>query len=136
MANDLRRRVAALERAQPVIVNVGNDHAASGFTAFIAETFEREPNGCHADSAARLFGLVDARDFLKWCSARFTEEAHSIIAKAAYGDDWRARADEVAEEAAARCRAVHGDGWERVMLDSMSNDNGHSRYQSGSDNRP
>ncbi|TPK42634.1 MULTISPECIES: hypothetical protein [unclassified Mesorhizobium] len=128
MSTDLRRRIAMLERLRPVISAEHDGHAVAGFTGFIAETLDRG-TGSYADQAALLFGLPSASQFLKWCAARFTDEAHSRLARDAYGDDWREKVDEVAEVAAARCRAVHGDAWEQVLADRMASDKRDYQYE-------
>ncbi|QND57874.1 hypothetical protein [Mesorhizobium huakuii] len=130
MASDLRRRIEALESAQPIVEIVDASHSgrAQAFASFISETFDLGQGDSPATNAAKLYGLPSAPAFMKWVKAGFSQEAHAVLAQEAYGDDWRTRADEVAATATARCRVVHGNDWEQVLADRMASDNGHSRY--------
>lgn len=122
MTSPLRRRLDALERSGFAATMTVDGRVAQAFVDFIAETFGRD-GGPYADAAARLMGLPASHHFRQLCEERFNLDAYVDIARSAYGDDWRRRSEEVAEEAAARCRAVHGEDWASVMADRMRPDN-------------
>jgi len=128
MSSPLRRRIEALERSGFAVTMIVDGHGAEAFSAFIAETFDRD-HGSYANAAARLFGLPAARHFIDLCKARFDSDVHAQIARQAYGEDWQRRCADTADAASARCRAVHGNDWPRILGDRLGSGKRVSRYQ-------
>lgn len=116
--SDLRRRIEALETSLPEVVRSGDIGASKAFTDFIAETFGTDSLPL-AEHAAHLFGLPSASVFRRWLVERFTADAHEMLAREAYGTEWRAEVERVSDEPSARCRALHGDDWEHVLIARM-----------------
>ena len=113
--NDLSRRISRLEALRPIAspsdtaTVIRHQRRMAGFKAFVLAAFPGS-NDCVAFHVARVLGLPDS-PALSALLQRAPRDPEAI-ARDRYGEDWRAKMQATAAEAAVRCEAAHGSDWQ------------------------